>query len=117
MSVTTLVTTLRRPALVVIIRRRVCGLRILVIAGILLALISHRLHLRFLVCADFAWGQRAVLVGVDRSEDLVDAGGRLVLGDLSVLVGVELLEHDDEPFHSNIEEPQRQGDADGDSDF
>jgi hypothetical protein len=25
--------------------------------------------------------------------------------------------HDDEPFHSNIEEPQRQGDADGDSDF
>jgi hypothetical protein len=25
--------------------------------------------------------------------------------------------HDDEPFRSNIEEPQRQGDADGDSDF
>jgi hypothetical protein len=23
----------------------------------------------------------------------------------------------DEPFHSNIEEPQRKGDADGDSDF
>jgi hypothetical protein len=23
----------------------------------------------------------------------------------------------DEPFHSNIEEPQRHGDADGDSDF